>query len=179
MALPGIGIFGTGPVVKLIVPFLQKKGFRVEALWSLTLQGLFFIFNTDKQIAILFAISWSSILIICRSTNHSKGTVYSILDEQSRWRFIEKRCRVGSHPLSPQSSFSDCSQSTGHRETCIVWPAGRFVTVWNTQNGFSGAVLSILDWGVKSSFKIPSSVSIILNMEVCNSLCIWANIARF
>ena len=57
MALPGIGIFGTGPVVKLIVPFLQKKGFRVEALWSLTLQGLFFIFNTDKQIAILFAIS--------------------------------------------------------------------------------------------------------------------------
>lgn len=39
MKLPGIGVFGTDPVVKILVPFLQAKGFRVEALWGLTLQG--------------------------------------------------------------------------------------------------------------------------------------------
>lgn len=39
MKLPGIGVFGTDPTVKILVPFLQAKGFRVEALWGLTLQG--------------------------------------------------------------------------------------------------------------------------------------------
>lgn len=36
--LPGIGVFGTGPTVKLLVPFLREKGFKIEAIWSRTLQ---------------------------------------------------------------------------------------------------------------------------------------------
>lgn len=35
--LPGIGIFGTGNIVKIIVPYLKQKGFKVEAIWSRTL----------------------------------------------------------------------------------------------------------------------------------------------
>lgn len=35
--LPGIGIFGTGNIVKIIVPFLKEKGFKIEALWGRTL----------------------------------------------------------------------------------------------------------------------------------------------
>lgn len=35
--LPGIGIFGTGNIVKIIVPYLKQKGFKVEALWGRTL----------------------------------------------------------------------------------------------------------------------------------------------
>ncbi|XP_063222860.1 glucose-fructose oxidoreductase domain-containing protein 2 isoform X1 [Bacillus rossius redtenbacheri] len=35
--LPGIGVFGTGNVVKVIVPFLRDKGFKVEAIWGRTL----------------------------------------------------------------------------------------------------------------------------------------------
>jgi hypothetical protein len=44
--LPGIGVFGTDPVVKILVPYLQAKGFRVEALWSLTLQGINYFLPT-------------------------------------------------------------------------------------------------------------------------------------
>ena len=32
--LPGIGIFGCGQLVKLLVPCLRLKGFKVEAIWS-------------------------------------------------------------------------------------------------------------------------------------------------
>lgn len=49
--LPGIGIFGTDPVVRILVPYLQAKGFRVEAIWSLTLQGQLGQF-TDNEITI-------------------------------------------------------------------------------------------------------------------------------
>lgn len=35
--LPGIGIFGTNNIVKIIVPFLKQNGFKVEALWGRTL----------------------------------------------------------------------------------------------------------------------------------------------
>ena len=30
----GIGIAGSGTLVKLVVPFLQSKGFSVNAIWS-------------------------------------------------------------------------------------------------------------------------------------------------
>lgn len=36
--LPGIGVFGTGNIVKVVVPFLREKGFKIEALWGRTLQ---------------------------------------------------------------------------------------------------------------------------------------------
>ncbi|XP_011302939.1 glucose-fructose oxidoreductase domain-containing protein 2 [Fopius arisanus] len=35
--LPGIGLFGTGSVVRVIVPFLREKGFKIEAVWGRTL----------------------------------------------------------------------------------------------------------------------------------------------
>jgi hypothetical protein len=41
--LPGIGIFGSDPVVKVLVPYLKGKGFRVEAIWAATLQGIIMI----------------------------------------------------------------------------------------------------------------------------------------
>lgn len=36
--LPGIGVFGTGPVVKVLVPILRENGFKIEAIWSQTIQ---------------------------------------------------------------------------------------------------------------------------------------------
>lgn len=35
--LPGIGIFGTGAIVKIIAPYLREKGFNIEAIWGRTL----------------------------------------------------------------------------------------------------------------------------------------------
>lgn len=37
--LPGIGVFGTGDIVRALVPFLRTKGFRVEAIWGRTLEA--------------------------------------------------------------------------------------------------------------------------------------------
>lgn len=37
--LPGIGVFGTGDIVRALVPFLRAKGFRVEAIWGRTLEA--------------------------------------------------------------------------------------------------------------------------------------------
>ena len=34
--LPGIGIFGTGTVVRVLTPILKRSGFRVVALWGRT-----------------------------------------------------------------------------------------------------------------------------------------------
>lgn len=34
--LPGIGVFGTGSVVKCLVPILKSYGFKIEALWGRT-----------------------------------------------------------------------------------------------------------------------------------------------
>ena len=39
MMLPGIGVFGTGDIVRSLVPFLRAKGFRVEAIWGRTLDA--------------------------------------------------------------------------------------------------------------------------------------------
>lgn len=36
--LPGIGLFGTGSVVKILVPILREKGFVIEAIWGRTLK---------------------------------------------------------------------------------------------------------------------------------------------
>lgn len=34
--LPGVGVFGTGHTVQVLVPLLQKEGFPVQALWGRT-----------------------------------------------------------------------------------------------------------------------------------------------
>ena len=34
--LPGIGIFGTGTVVRVLTPILKRSGFGVVALWGRT-----------------------------------------------------------------------------------------------------------------------------------------------
>lgn len=34
--LPGVGVFGTGQTVRVLVPLLQKEGFPVQAVWGRT-----------------------------------------------------------------------------------------------------------------------------------------------
>ena len=64
--LPGIGVFGTGDIVRALVPFLRAKGFRVEAVWGRTLEAaenvateLNIPFHTNKVIARFDLINWS------------------------------------------------------------------------------------------------------------------------
>ncbi|KAG8243684.1 Glucose-fructose oxidoreductase domain-containing protein 2 [Homalodisca vitripennis] len=37
--LPGIGVFGTGNIIKVAVPILREKGFKIEAIWGRTLSA--------------------------------------------------------------------------------------------------------------------------------------------
>ncbi len=70
--LPGVGIFGTGNIVKIIVPFLKQKGFKVEALWGRTLlkaeqtaQELDIPFYTNKIDNVLLRKDVDLIFIMC------------------------------------------------------------------------------------------------------------------
>lgn len=70
--LPGIGIFGTGNIVKIIVPYLKQKGFKVEAIWGRTLlkaeevaKELEIQFYTNKIDNVLLRKDVDLIFIMC------------------------------------------------------------------------------------------------------------------
>ena len=70
--LPGIGIFGTGNTVKIIVPYLKQKGFKVEALWGRTLskaeeiaKDLEIAYYTNKIDNVLLRKDVDLIFIMC------------------------------------------------------------------------------------------------------------------
>lgn len=70
--LPGVGIFGTGNFVEIIVPFLTSKGFIVKAIWGKTLQKaetaaklLNINYFTNKIDDVLLRKDVDLILVIC------------------------------------------------------------------------------------------------------------------
>ncbi|XP_063984793.1 glucose-fructose oxidoreductase domain-containing protein 2 [Diachasmimorpha longicaudata] len=70
--LPGIGLFGTGSVVRVIVPFLREKGFKIEAIWGRTLaeaaeaaKDLEIPFHTNRIDDVLLRKDVDLIFIMC------------------------------------------------------------------------------------------------------------------
>ncbi|GLH01613.1 hypothetical protein R5R35_001406 [Gryllus longicercus] len=83
--LPGIGVFGTGNVVRVIVPFLREKGFKVEALWGRTLntaeevaKELGISFYTNKIDDVLLRKDVDLIFIICSPNLHAQIAVKAL-----------------------------------------------------------------------------------------------------
>lgn len=83
--LPGIGVFGTGSVVKIIVPILKSKGFKVEALWgrslaeaSQTAQELGVPFYTTKIDDVLLRKDVDLIFIMCSPNLHAQISVKAL-----------------------------------------------------------------------------------------------------
>ncbi|XP_046396730.1 glucose-fructose oxidoreductase domain-containing protein 2 isoform X1 [Ischnura elegans] len=83
--LPGIGVFGTGNVVKVIVPFLRAKGFKVEAIWGRTLstaedaaKELNIPFYTNKIDDVLLRKDVDLIFIICSPNLHAQIAVKAL-----------------------------------------------------------------------------------------------------
>lgn len=83
--LPGIGVFGTGNVVKVIVPFLREKGFKIEALWGRTLNAaedvakeLEIPFFTNKIDDVLLRKDVDLIFIICSPNLHAQIAVKAL-----------------------------------------------------------------------------------------------------
>lgn len=83
--LPGIGVFGTGSVVKVIVPILKSKGFKVEALWGRTLseasqaaQELGVPFYTTKIDDVLLRKDVDLVFIMCSPNLHAQISVKAL-----------------------------------------------------------------------------------------------------
>jgi predicted dehydrogenase len=83
--LPGIGIFGTGSVVRIIVPFLRSKGFVVEALWGRTLPAaqqaakeLGIPFCTTKVDEVLLRKDVDLIFVLCSPHLHAQISVKAL-----------------------------------------------------------------------------------------------------
>lgn len=77
--LPGIGVFGTGPVVKVLIPILRENGFKVEALWSKTLSDaqemakeLNIPFYTNKVDDVLLRKDVDLIFVMCPPSLHAQ-----------------------------------------------------------------------------------------------------------
>lgn len=83
--LPGIGLFGTGPVVKILVPILRENGFKIEALWSRTLQDakevaeeLTIPFYTNKIDDVLLRKDVDLIFVLCSPNLHAQISVKAL-----------------------------------------------------------------------------------------------------
>ncbi|XP_014243439.1 glucose-fructose oxidoreductase domain-containing protein 1 [Cimex lectularius] len=83
--LPGIGVFGTGNIVKVVVPFLKAKGFKIEAIWGRTLaeaeqvsKELSIPFFTNKIDDVLLRKDVDLIFIVCSPNLHSQIAVKAL-----------------------------------------------------------------------------------------------------
>lgn len=83
--LPGIGVFGTGPVVKVLVPILRENGFKIEAIWSRTLQDaqeaakeLNIPFYTSKIDDVLLRKDVDLIFVLCSPNLHAQISVKAL-----------------------------------------------------------------------------------------------------
>jgi len=83
--LPGIGVFGTGNIVKVVVPFLREKGFKIEAIWGRTRSEaeevsheLEIPFFTNKIDDVVLRKDVDLILIMCSPNLHSQIAVKAL-----------------------------------------------------------------------------------------------------
>lgn len=83
--LPGIGVFGTGAVAKVLVPFLREKGFPVEAIWGVTLleaenaaKELKIPFFTNKVDDVLLKKNVNLVFIVCAPNLHAQISVKAL-----------------------------------------------------------------------------------------------------
>ncbi|KAK2580778.1 hypothetical protein KPH14_011513 [Odynerus spinipes] len=85
MTLPGIGVFGTGSIVRVIIPFLREKGFKIEAIWGRTLAevseaaaDLEIPFHTSRIDDVLLRKDVDLIFIMCSPSLHAQIAVKAL-----------------------------------------------------------------------------------------------------
>lgn len=83
--LPGIGVFGTGTEVKVLVPILREKGFRIMAIWGRTIKEaedtareLRISFFTNKIDDVLLKKDVDLVFINCPPYLHSQISVKAL-----------------------------------------------------------------------------------------------------
>lgn len=83
--LPGIGIFGTNEVVKVLVPILREKGFSIQAIWGKnmkeaedTAKELKISFFTNKIDDVLLCKNVDMIFVLCQPYLHPQISVKAL-----------------------------------------------------------------------------------------------------
>lgn len=83
--LPGIGIFGTNEVVKVLVPILREKGFSIQAIWGKsmkeaeeTARELKISFFTNKIDDVLLCKNVDMIFVLCQPYLHPQISVKAL-----------------------------------------------------------------------------------------------------
>lgn len=88
--LPGIGIFGTNDVVKVLVPILREKGFQIQAIWGKTMKEaeeaareLKISFFTCKIDDVLLCKNVDMIFVLCQPYLHPQISVKALGENSS------------------------------------------------------------------------------------------------
>ncbi|KAK5640011.1 hypothetical protein RI129_010822 [Pyrocoelia pectoralis] len=83
--LPGIGVFGSGTEVRVLVPILKENGFKIEAIWSRTVQEaqeiskeLGIPFFTNKVDDVLLRKDVDLIFVLCSPNLHAQISVKAL-----------------------------------------------------------------------------------------------------
>ncbi|XP_054719442.1 glucose-fructose oxidoreductase domain-containing protein 1-like [Uloborus diversus] len=83
--LPGVGVFGTGKIIRVLVPCLRDRGFKVEAIWGRTKEAaealaeeLQIPFFTNKVDEVLLRKDVDLVCIICPPHLHSQIAVKAL-----------------------------------------------------------------------------------------------------
>ncbi|XP_061387734.1 glucose-fructose oxidoreductase domain-containing protein 1 [Musca vetustissima] len=83
--LPGVGVFGTGAITKVLVPILREKGFEIKAIWGRTLReseevatSLNISFYTNKIDDVLLRKDVDLVFIVCQPYLHAEISVKAL-----------------------------------------------------------------------------------------------------
>ncbi|XP_037958628.1 glucose-fructose oxidoreductase domain-containing protein 2 [Teleopsis dalmanni] len=83
--LPGVGLFGTGQIMNVLVPLLREKGFEIKAIWGRTLkeaqemaQSQKITFYTNKIDDVLLHKDVGLVFIACQPFLHAEISVKAL-----------------------------------------------------------------------------------------------------
>jgi len=114
--LPGIGIFGCGQLVRVLVPCLRAKGFKVEAIWSYSqesakdiAQELDIGLATDIIDQVLLQPSVQLIVIACPPHLHEQ--------------IATKACGIGKHVLCDWPPAISLDQMIAMNRAAMNYPS--------------------------------------------------------
>lgn len=81
----GVGLFGTGPITKVLVPLLREKGFEVNSIWGRSLkeaeiaaQEQNIQFFTNKIDDVLLRKDVDLVFIVCQPFLHAEISVKAL-----------------------------------------------------------------------------------------------------
>lgn len=162
--LPGVGIFGTGDVVKIIIPFLRQKGFKIEAIWGRTVSEAAEIallleipFHTSRIDDVLLRKNVDLIFIMCSPNLHAQIAV--------------KALGIGKHVVCDKPAGLNQSDALKMVKAAQYYPSLisiinhslRFLPAFinlkrEINNGYLGGPISFIDIRVQMGSLLPNGM---------------------